>query len=355
MKIIKVLGMAFGAFIVAAILFALLMESVPPAKIGVKLNQWGDGVVDEDYDTGYHIGITGIHKWYLLDRTTHFLTFTDARSTRNSDQERPSLEIRTRDGNTASIDATLTYRIADGEAHLLVAKGLRPVYRDRVISTVESVLREELAQLTSEDFYSTDIRMERAVATLPALTAALAPLHVTPEAILLRAVRFPAGYETRLQEKQLTHQQKLLAMALQKVEAAQQVTGSMEKEIEAAEKELRGTWDKQLQQKFSDNEVAIAQILGDAQLYDKSTRANALADYETMTSEGNLAIDKAEALRNELRNQALDTRGGSIFLAQQAAENLNIDSVILNSNDPSVPTILDLSELVKLLVGESER
>ncbi|MDG1498510.1 MAG: SPFH domain-containing protein [Planctomycetota bacterium] len=354
MKLVKIIGSLFGLLLVTMIASALLMENVPPTHVGVKQNQWGGGVVEEDYSTGYHLGITGIHKWYLLDRRTHFLTFADSHGTGNSSQERPSLEIRTRDGNMASIDATLTYRIKEGEAHLMVSEGLRSVYRDRVISTVESVLLEQLAELTSEDFYSTETRLARAEATLPELTKALASLHVVPEVILLRAVSFPKGYEQRLQDKQLTHQKKLLATAQQKVEAELLTTGSMEKEIEAAEKELRGTWDKQLQVKKSDNEVAIAKIYGDADLYSQRNRSEALADYETMIAEGNLATDRAEALRNELRNKALDTQGGAIFLAQQAAENLNITTVTLNSNDPNVPTVLDLDGLVELLIGSGE-
>jgi hypothetical protein len=351
MKLTKVFGGLFALFLLGVALSALLFENVPPTHVGVKQNQWGGGVVSEDYSTGFHLGVTGVHKWYLLDRRTHFLTFAEGQTASGLNQERPSLEIRTTDQNMASVDVTLSYRIKPGEAHLLVGEGLRAVYRDRVISTVESVLLEQLAQLTSEDFYSTETRLARAEATMPELVKALAPLHIEPEALLLRAVRFLGGYEQRLQDKQLTYQMKLLATAQLRVETELQVTGTMEKEIEAAEKDLRGTWDKELQQMKSDNEVEIAQIFGDADLYDKQTRSEALADYETMISEGNLAIDKAEALRNELRNKALDTQGGAIYLAQQAAENLNIATVTLNSNDPNVPSILNLSELVEILVG----
>ena len=69
---------------------------------------------------------------------------------------------------------------------------------------------------------------------------------------------------------------------------------------------------------------------------------------------GNLAIEKAEALRNELRNKALDTTGGRIYLAQQAAENLDFESVTLNSNDPRVPSVIDIDAMVRLLVGSGE-
>jgi len=353
MRAFKLALLAVALVPIALLIAVFFVAQVPPASIGVKQHQWGGGgVVTHDYQTGFHLGVTGFHKWYLLDARTHFVNFADQPGLRPSQQDRPSLEIRTRDGNTANVDITVTYRIKRGEGHLIVAEGLRDVYRDRVMSTVESVLREELAQLSSEDFYSSESRLARAVETLPDLRESLLGLHVEPDSILIRAVRFPPGYEQRLQEKQLTYQRKLLATAQRHVEEQLQRTGTMEQEIEAAEKERRGTWDKQLQQVFSDNQVAIAEIRGDAEKYDRKTRAEADADYETMLADGNLALDTAEALRNELRNRALDTTGGSIYLARLAAENLNVGEVTLNSNDPSVPSIIDIPALVRLLVGE---
>ena len=340
--------------LLALIASALLLERVPPSKIGVKQSQWGgSGLELRDYQAGFHLGISGVHKWYLLDKRTHFLTFSDTSS--SSDRHsRQSLEIRTRDGNTANVDLTVSYIIKEDEAHLLVKNGLRDIYRDRVMSTVESVLRRQLAQLSSEDFYSTETRVARARETMPDLEEALAALHIRPSAILIRAVRFPEGYEARLQEKQLTRQKSQLAIARQRVEVQLQESGKAEKEIEAAEKEQRGTWDKLLQEKRSENEVKLAEVLGEANKTDQEVRANADADYETMIADGKLALDKAEALRNSLRNEALNTAGGRILMARQAAENLNIESVTLNSNDSSVPTIIDIPALVKLLIGESE-
>ncbi len=354
MRMLKITIVVVLLFFFCLASAALLVETVPPSRIGVKQNQWsGQGVISEDFDTGFHLGIAGLHKWYKLDRRTHFLTFADSHSRRSFGQEYPSLEIRTSDGNPTTLDVTVTYRIKPGEAHLLVASGLYGVYTDRVQQTVQGVLREELAELSSEEFYSSDLRMKRAQDALPKLRENLADLHVEPQDILIRAVRFQSGYEERLQEKQLTYQRKLLATALRKVEEQMQRTGTMEKEIEAAEKERRGEWDKKLQTVRSNNEVAIAEIRGEAEKYAKKIAANADADWETMIADGKLAIDKAEALRNELRNKALDTIGGSILLAQKAAENLNIEHVTLNSNDPSVPTVIDIPALVELLVGDS--
>lgn len=44
--------------------------------------------------------------------------------------------------------------------------------------------------------------------------------------------------------------------------------------------------------------------------------------------------------------------GAELHLGRKAAESLQIQSVTLNSNDPSVPSILDLDELTELLLGK---
>jgi len=339
-----------GLAVLAVLGFVLLFERIPPATIGVKQSQWGGGIIEQDYSAGFRWGVTGYHKWYLLDGRTHFLTFSE-RLRRVSSNERPGLEIRTRDNNSIDVDVTLTYRIKPGAGHLIVDDGLQAGYRDRVTSTVESVLRKELAKLTSEEFVATEIRMERARKTLPVLATNLEDFHVEPLELLIRAVRFQPEYEQKKQDQQLVNQNTLLATAEERVERQEQVTGVIGKETEALEKERRATWDKLLQDARSENEIAVARILAEAEVYEKTTRSNADADYVSSIAAGELALAKAEALRNELRNKALDTTGGSILLAMQAADNLIIDEVTLNSNDPEVPSVLDIGEMVRLLVG----
>lgn len=340
-----------GLLIVGAL--AAMIETVPVARVGVRNTLWGGaGILEEDFEPGFHLGITGYHKWYFLDQRTHFLTFA-RQGSRPTSQGRTveALQVRTKDNNPVSFDVTVTYHIIKDEAYKLVLAGNQEIYRDRLESVIEKVLREQLAQLSSEDIYDPEMRLRIAQESLLPLELEMAQFHVEPETVLIRAVSFAPPYEAKLQAKQLTHQLRLLAEAEKLVEDQAAITEKLSAEIEAAEKELRGDWDKRLQEVDSVNKVTIAEILAEAEVYDKGTRAKASADYETLVADGRLAVDKAEALRNELRNKALDTVGGRIFLARQAAENLQIEHVTLNSNDPSVPSILNIDELVKLLIG----
>jgi hypothetical protein len=364
-KFLKFLATMIVVFAVMGLVSKGLIEKINPAEIGVKQSLWGSGGIHhEDFEPGFHVGIIGIHKWHHLDRRTHFLTFSSTDTVvsgrgyfevgAHNSQRRPPLDIRTKDNNTAALDITMTYRIIPGEANLLVAEGLQHSYLERVISTVQSVLREELAQLTPEDFVDTEIRLARAEQTLPVLKAALRKFHIIPDLLLIRAVRFPDAYEQKLQDRQLKQQLTLLEKSMQLVEEALAKTGTIEKETEADVKELVATWDKQLQDALSTNEVKVAEVLGMAGEYNLRTRATADASYEILIADGNLAVAKAEALRDELRNAALDTVGGRILQARNAAENLNFKSVTLNSNDPSIPSIIDIDALVDILVGSKD-
>jgi regulator of protease activity HflC (stomatin/prohibitin superfamily) len=347
-----------GVFLVALLLagaLAMMVETVPVARVGVRLNQWGGGIVEEDFEPGFHLGITGFHRWYFLDSRTHFLTFArEGSRTTSQGQTVGALEVRTKDNNLVTFDVTVTYRIIPGSGFELVQDGMQEIYRDRLVAVIEKELREQLAQLSSEDIYDPQMRLATAEKAIIPLKKEMAAYHVEPETVLIRSVSFPPEYEKKLQLKQLTHQLRLLAEAEKLVEDQGAITEKLAAEIEAAEKELRGDWDKRLQEVASTNKVTIAEILAEAEVYDKGTRATASADYETLIADGGLAVAKSEALRNELRNKALDTVGGRILLARQAAENLQFDHVTLNSNDPSIPSILDVDELVKLLVGSGK-
>jgi regulator of protease activity HflC (stomatin/prohibitin superfamily) len=286
------------------------------------------------------------------------VTFSETEARGRNDfensMERPPLEIRTTDNNPVTVDVSVTYRIKENEAHLLVAEGMKTSYRDRVTSTMVRVLREELAKLPPAEFVNSEVRLQRADDTLRELEEALDEYHVVPESLLIRAVRFYDSYEAKLQDMQHRQQLSRLETSKQEVEEALAKTGIIEKETERLEKEKIGEWDKRLQQLESEMKVEVATILGEARKFDSRTRAGAQAEFQKLVAEGDFALAEVEALRDELRNAALDTVGGRIFQARAAAENLRFGDVTLNSNDPAVPSIIDIDALTRLLIGADE-
>jgi regulator of protease activity HflC (stomatin/prohibitin superfamily) len=264
----------------------------------------------------------------------------------------PAVTLRTKDGNTIDLDVTVTYKIKQDEAYMIIKDGLKDAYRERVRARVISTLREELAELTSEDLQITELRLLRAGDTLALLTQELAEYHVVPENLFIRKVKFPAQYETKLQEKQLLRQESQLESALTEQAKVEQVVKTQTRKIAAEALAEEKNWDRKIQEKRSDYQVQIAQINADALLYSRTTIAEGEAERDIAIARGNLALEKADALRDLLRNEALDSVGGRILLALTAVENLQIPEVTLNSEDPAVPMLLDLSKMTRLLVGD---
>lgn len=342
-----------GALILVPLLYLGLFENVPPATIGVKQNLWsGKGVVTSDFGLGLHLGVTGIHRWYYLSARTHFLNFTGEQGPSDDEvQNLEPLEIRTTDGNIVTVEATVSYRIRAGEGHRIIAEAAQQFYRDRVASVVTAVLRGELPKLTSEDLQETAKRVQRVAEILPVLDREISTYHCTADQVLIRRIKFQKDYEDQLQEKQYLRQLANLDQALTRQAEEEKTVNAIDRQIQAAELKLNQEWEKRIQEKKSEYDVKVAQIRAEAEIYARRARAEGAAERVIRTANGKLAIEKAEALRNELRTQALDSAGGRVLLALEAAEKLNLPSVVLNSDDPAVPKILDLDGLVKMLVG----
>ncbi|MDG2148742.1 MAG: SPFH domain-containing protein [Planctomycetota bacterium] len=361
----KGLATALTVVIVLTLACVLFFERVLPTDIGVRQSLWGGGISEEDFKTGTYLGIAGVHKWHYLPRRTHFLHFTGRSSGRGtqppglSEHGLPTtmwnspMELRTKDGNLTTIDITVPYRIIDGGGWRIVSDGIMTDYTENVKSKVESVLRSKLSKLTSEDLQSTEKRLNRANEVLVDLNKTLAEFYVQADAILIRRVAFPEQYEEKLQETQYYSQKEKLDTALTAQADEEKVTNSIEKQIEAEIKSTDAEWNKILQEESSRFEVMIAEVQANAKVYESRVRAEGEAEAITQEAEGQLAVDQAEALRNQLRNEILNSKGGSIFLALEAAENLNMRQVMLNSNDPRVPLVIDLDEMARLLMTGS--
>ena len=151
----------------------------------------------------------------------------------------------------------------------------------------------------------------------------------------------------------MLRQESQLEVALTEQAGVEQDVNTQRRKIAAEALAAEKEWERKIQEKQSEYQVTIAQINADALLYAETTIAEGDAEREISKARGNLALEKAGALRDELRNMALDSIGGRILLALEAVDNLQIPEVTLNSDDPAVPMLLNLSQMTELLVGDS--
>ena len=218
------------------------ISTVPLGTIGVRSSSFS-GVLATDLEPGWHVSVATVHNLTLLPSRYLFLDYgTDVGQ---------GLQIRTRDNNNVFVDVTVPYRIKPGEAHQIMMAGNHvrtnnDAYRfERLAAeTTVSVLREDLANLASSDFYNTDKRLAVAADTLKVLNEELAPLHLEAQAVLLRAVTFRPEYEVQLQAIQLNEQNKLLDGARQRVAQQQQELDNFELQTTALANARQQEWIK---------------------------------------------------------------------------------------------------------------
>lgn len=323
-------------------------QRVPVGAIGVKqVNFGGGGIVAEDYASGLHFGLRGYHSWHEIDGRTQMTSFTW--SAEPGDAEH--LKVRTADGNYVRIGVAVPFRVKRGEAHALVEDGLKSTYKQRVQTAIEKTLTSELGRLTTEAFWSTSARNACLAQALPTLNAELAPLHVEAQDILVELFWFNPEYENRQQQVQLDALKSVVEETRQRVEALQRRIDQTEREIERSESDLGIELRKTIDAEHNAGRTRIEATLAEARFYDQTRKAQGDAEYERLVAEGEREVAQAEQVRVAAENQSYGTSGGQLLLARQAAENLNIKQVTLNSNDPRSPSVLDLDELVRLLVG----
>ena len=202
---------------------SLFLSTVDPGTTGVRQSNLS-GVLEDDLEPGWHWRFPGMHKLIILPSTYEFLDYTA-----DSAGPQEPLQIRTKDNNIVQLDVSVPVRIRKGEAHALVSDGNHVRDADGRFrfqrlgqETTISVLREHLAELSSEGFYSTSERLAVSASTLEALNQSLAELHLEAGDVLIRAVKFRSEYESQLQQIQLNEQNKLLDQARERVAAQQQ-------------------------------------------------------------------------------------------------------------------------------------
>ncbi len=326
------------------------LTRIPPGKIGVRQIDWGpgSGIVQSDYASGFSFTLSARSSWHLVDGTTRFLRF----AWKNESGGYSPLEVRTMEGNTAQVSVTIPFRVRRGEAHHIVADGIKDTYGSQAKSVIESVLLQELAAYRSEELYSTNVRTTLSLRALERMNTELASLHLEALDARITGVWFPATYEKKLQEQQLDSQDTRTKMALKLLTDSAWQAKLLEEGIVREENALKAEAAAKLEADRLTNDTELARIEREAEEYAERRRAEADAEFVRRTADGALALARAEAERERLANESLDSKGGRLMLARTAASNLRFQSVTLDSSDPRVPSILDLDELVALLVGK---
>ncbi|MEZ4381510.1 MAG: SPFH domain-containing protein [Nannocystaceae bacterium] len=397
-KIIVLLGFAL------VLVPMCTLSTVPLGYVGVRSSNMS-GVLEEDLAPGWHLDVAMLHRTTLLPSSYQFLDYID-------DETSDALTIRTQDNNNVSVDVTVPYRIIPGQAHSIMVEGNHVgtgngSYRFQRLAedTTVSVLREELAVMTSANFYNTELRLKVAADTLERLNKELEPLHLQAETVLIRSVTFRPEYEEQLQAIQLNEQNKLLDGARERVAKEQQQLDNYELDTNAKVASLEQEWNKKqadLERAYqvgfinldaenpspgqarealaalSEEELDAAKtkasemlampkekvedpyLLGIA-----SIQAQTLAYRQEVTAEADgiaarlKAMGAAEiaAVRGDFEaklNALLGSPAGRAYVAWKAAENVTFASTLTFQSDDGIPSVLRLREFAREFMGNAK-
>jgi hypothetical protein len=326
-------------------------EEVPADSIGVRVTQWGEGGVDSvDYPSGLHASVYGWHDWHYLRRGTHFLCF----EAQPGEGEHGVLDVRTKDGTQARVGVVVPYVIRAGEGHRIVADGLKETYGGLVKATVETFLSQQMASLRAQDFTDSGRRSAWVAVNLIGLNEELASLHVEAEAILFSSISFATDYEKKLQQTQLVHQTTLLHEASRVVAIQEELVATRQQEITNELAQIEHDFDVRLDAIRNAGENQVSEVKRETDEYEQRVRLEADERSASLVAEGQRAVLMAEAAKIRFANEAYALPGAELYLGRRAAESLQIQRVTLNSNNPNVPSILDLDELTGLLLGRGK-
>lgn len=340
---------AFGATLALLTVGHLLLERIPPATIAVRQVNWGTdrGIAERDHWTGFVWALEGASTWHFLDARTQIVSFGYPSEGANQ----PILAVATREGDAAEVSVQVPYRIRGGEGHRIVSSGIKADYEKRAVAIMRRVLLQELAKLSTEDFFDPDRRRAAAESARRTLAIELAPIHLEPETVLISGEFFASGYESKMQERQLASQTKRTNESIALRESQNLEKLKLDDFLQQELQVVIAEWDERIEGERMQLEKGHAGVARAAELYSKTRRLEADTAHARGALEGDLALAQAESLRERLFNETLESPGGRLYLAREAATNLRIQKVTLNSNDPRVPSILDLDELVAMLVG----
>jgi regulator of protease activity HflC (stomatin/prohibitin superfamily) len=392
------------AVLVAWILPALFFATVDPDEIGVRQSNF-TGVAEQDIGPGWALRIPGVQKIIKLPRRFEYLDFS------REPESQSQLQIRTRDNNIVFIDASVPYRVVPGHGWRLVQAGNHQLdadgrYRFQRLAgeTTISVLREQLADLRSADFYSTDRRLAVSDRTLEVLNERLAELNLEAERVLIRAVQFRPEYERQLQQIQLNEQKKLLDEAAENVAREQQTldnyvqatnaraaaleqgwiehranlerafeVGFIEAVDEKSPREVLASLDDETRQALvleaaaalgisEDDEESLAGIDDSQLLGIKNIQAETLEYAQRIRSEADGVSARLAAegdalvatVRGEFEgrvNALLNSAAGRAYVAWKSADNVKFAEKLTFQSSDGIPSVLRLRELTEQFMG----
>lgn len=288
-------------------------HSTDSTEVGVltrKIALFGKtGVQQETYPPGAMYTFPAfITDWHVYNVALQNLEMVQARD-RGDRSGRDDIQFKTHDGNDIEVDVTVAWRIDTARTPWIlehVGGSTAEVKENLVRPACRSIVRDVLNTMTSEEFYVSDKRFQKAEEARDKLAKVFTPEGVIVERVILGEHHFHPEYEKVIHDKKL----------------AEQTAERMVSEGHAAQQEaLRNleTAKGQVAQKIATAKGALDQV-----------KLHADADYfgAQREAEAILAEKKAKAKGVEKTNQAMSGAGGRTLVKLAVADALKGKQIV---------------------------
>jgi regulator of protease activity HflC (stomatin/prohibitin superfamily) len=325
-------GFQVAVFLLGILLVAynVLFVYIEPNEFGIKVVRIGmnRGVQKKFYTAGLHPVLPVFQQMYRLPRDVQVLELTDyPQTSANEARKDRAAHIQTSDGFFVDVDVSILYRIVD--PYLVFTKiGPGTLFEDNgVIPKSEPALKETLGKLTTEDFYNSPLRVQKAREARSRLNDELNPKGIHIEHVLVRYFRYSQEIQKNIEEKKLKDQLVFTNQAAAR-----------------AAKEEAG-----LKRIIQEGKVAVEVEMEMGQAY--VTRKTAEKDLyqRTKKAEADLLVKLAEAEKVRLRNDALKGVGSERMVGLKMADVYKgLELIVLPSDGPGGVNPLNLDNTLKL-------
>ncbi len=339
------------AIIIIVIGVRFMIIKVEIGKIGVKTAVWGvkRGVVQKDYAPGWHRFIRQIETWDVYDGTVQTFNFTREARTPDGKIESRELPIRTADDYNVTVDIVVKYQIKRGKAHKIreeIGPGDR--YKGFVDSDIREVSRNVLGKMTEKDLYDPDQKRRRAEEAKQLLSSVLEARHVKVIDYLILDMRFDPQLERKIKNVKLAELDEVLNISKTKAVEQRGNTQTIDATTEALAEKIQSDKDGKIVALNAEMVTKVTEILADANNFLIGKKAEGDLYKEERRAAGELLIARAKAEGERLRRKAMTGAGGDMIVALEAARNINLDDVIVSTQDID---LLDIERMIDKLGG----
>jgi regulator of protease activity HflC (stomatin/prohibitin superfamily) len=327
-----------GAFKILVIVMVLIVIGynlcfvyVQPDKYGIKVARVGmnRGVQKEIYPAGLAFVLPfGLQQMYQLPKSIQVLELTNFPDTAAEKARKDrAAHIQTSDGFFVDVDVSFLYHIKDPYM-VFTTIGPGTLFEDNgIIPKAEPALKETLGKLTTEEFYNSPMRVQKAEEAKQRLNNELNLKGLEVDQVLVRYFIYSKEIQKNIEEKKLQDQMVFTNQAAAR--AAKE------------EAELK---------KIVQEGMVIASVeIEKGKAY--VTRKIAEKDYyvRKKKAEADLLVKLAEAERVRLKNEALKGIGSERMVGLKMADAYQgLDVIILPSDGPDGVNPLNLDNTLKL-------